>query len=212
MQAMTDERQAGVALGTPHANGAARVGVVVEEEREPRSRATRIALLAALVVVIGLWGFALVYSVVRKDPERLTTAEHSTIVQSCKTAVARMLELPAVRAPGGVPPTKAAVAARTAGETAVLTRMIAELRQVHPQRAATAEALGKWLDDWDSIIVARHAYALQVLTSRTAELVIPADRGVAISVRMNNYAKSKFLVDDCGTTTLGAENVNAVHR
>jgi hypothetical protein len=204
---MTDERPGTIAAAPSSDDaGAGTVGVVVTEEHEPRSLRMKIALLAAAVVVVGLWTWALVFSVVRKDPERLTSAEHTAVVQACKTAAATERALPAVPNP----PTNASVAARANGETAALGKMVAELRAIHPQRAPAAEALSKWLDDWDALLGARRAYGAAVVTDRGAELVIPAVKGTAITVRMNNYAESKS-VEDCDTTALGAENVNGLH-
>jgi hypothetical protein len=178
-----------------------------DEQRE-RSRGTRWALVGLALIVAGLWGWALVYSVIRKDPERLSAAEHGRIEQVCTTTIKRLRALPPVSSP----PTNAKVAQRARAETGELTRMVADLRAVHPQRAAAAQALSKWLDDWDSLLAVRHAYAREVAArGRKAEIVIPAANGTAITVRMNRYAESKS-IEDCDTTALGAENVNSLAK
>src|SRR5262249_29191355 len=172
---MSDERPGAVAVGSEGPPPGGVVGEIVEDEHRPRSRKVRIAIGATAVIVALLWAWALVYSVIRKDPERLTKAEHTQIVQACQSAQTQLKALP----PVSNPPTNESVSTRAAGETQVLSNLVADLRTMHPQRGATAEALSKWLDDWDSILRVRRLYANQVLVDRHAELVLPVDTGAA---------------------------------
>jgi hypothetical protein len=209
--AVTDEAQAAVALEPPHRNGDALGGGGDGDgpgpEGGPRSRLLRVSLLAALVVLIGLWAYALVYSVVRRDPERLSSTERAAVVKACEDASNRMLALPAVP----TPPTNATVAARASAETDALERMVTEVRRLHPDRSAAATALTAWLHDWDRLLDARRTYADEVRTDRGAQIVVPNDAGSPIFVRMNKYADGKGLAE-CRTDQLGAERVNEVRK
>jgi hypothetical protein len=219
--AVTDEAQAGVALEPPHRNGSALGGGGGDghghdgagggdgagEDGAHRSRLLRVSLLVALVVLIGLWAYALVYSVVRRDPERLSSAERTEVVQACKDATKRMLALPVVPNP----PTNATVAARATAETDALERMVTKVRTIHPDRSAAATALTAWLHDWDRLLDARRTYADEVRTDRGAQIVVPNDAGSPIFVRMNKYADGKGLAE-CRTDQLGAERVNEVRK
>jgi hypothetical protein len=217
--AVTDEAQTGVALEPPHRNGPALGGGDGDghghggngdgpgEEGAHRSRLLRFSLLAALVVLIGLWAYALVYSVVRRDPERLSSAERAEVIDACKGATNRMLALPVVPNP----PTNATVAARASAETDALERMVAQVRTIHPDRSAAATALTAWLHDWDRLLDARRTYADEVRTDRGAKIVVPNDAGAPIFVRMNKYSDGKGLAE-CRTDQLGAERVNEVRK
>jgi len=202
---VSDEPPGGVALVPPHHNGA-KEGSAEPTDARP-SRLLRVSLIAALVVLIGLWGYALVYSVMRKDPERLTNREHTTVQHACERAADRLRALP----PVPKPPTNETVSARAAAETNVFARMVADTRQVHPAGSAPRVALEKWLDDWDTLLDARRTYAREVLTDKGAELVIPVVGGSPIYVRMNKYATSKAL-DACTVDALGATNVYAFRK
>jgi hypothetical protein len=178
-----------------------------DEPEKTRSRGMRIALVTALVVLIGLWAYALVYSLFRRDPERFTTAERTSVLEACETAFEDLHGLPPVEAP----PTNESVAARATAETQVFEQMLTNIRAIDPERKDAAVALDAWLDDWGQLLDARRLYAQEVRTDRDAELVIPVDAGSPIFVRMNEYAESKGLAP-CQTEALGAEKVFAVRR
>jgi hypothetical protein len=166
-----------------------------------------VSLVVALVVLVGLWAYALVYSVMRKDPERLSKSERATVLQACDRAANQMRALP----PVPNPPTNATVSARAGAETDVLARMVAAGRRVRPARSAASVALRAWLDDWNALLHARRTYESAVRTDKGAQLVTPVDAGGPIFVRMNKYSESKGL-EDCSVETLGATSVNALRK
>jgi hypothetical protein len=176
-------------------------------ERGRSSRLLRVSLIAALVVLVGLWGYALTYSMTRRDPERFTADERAAVRNACEDAATRLRALPPVEAP----PTNASVAARAESETEEFEQMVAELRDLRPQRADAATALHEWLDDWDQLLAARRAYASQVKTDKSAKIEVPVEGGSPIFVRMNNYAEGKGVVE-CKTDALGAERVYAFRK
>jgi hypothetical protein len=178
-----------------------------EVERSRPSRLLRYSLLAALAIMVGLWAYALTYSMTRRDPERFTSDERAAVRHACEDAVTRLRALPPLEAP----PTNASVAARTAAETDEFERMVAELREVRPQRGDAATALHEWLDDWDLLLNARRVYADEVKTDKSAKIVVPVLDGSPIFVRMNNYTESKGVIE-CKTDALGAERVYAFRK
>jgi hypothetical protein len=223
MQWMGGEPRVGVAPEPPHRNGgppgddgpggAGGSGEGPGREGDgdapgvPRSRLLRVSLLVALVVLLGLWGYALVYSVTRKDPERLSSAQRQQVLDACHQAADDMRALPGVTDP----PTNATVSARATGETDALAHMVATLRHLEPSREAARQALDAWLDDWNIMLHARRTYAQEVLHDKSATIVTPVDAGAPIFVRMNKYAESKGL-EDCTVESLGATSVNALRR
>jgi hypothetical protein len=199
--AVGDEPRTGVALDAPHSNGAEPAG----RARRGSSRGLRIALLGALVVMIGLWAYALVYSINRRDPERLSDGERRALQQACDNAADAMRALPPVEDP----PDSERVSARASDETEAFEQMLADARAIRPERDDAATALDAWIDDWESLLDARRQYADEVLTDKSVDIEIPVDAGSPIFVRMNEYAESKG-AQQCTTEALGAEHVNRI--
>jgi hypothetical protein len=210
---MGGEPRGGLALEPPHRNGGESGNGGHDGTGDgdgpnaPRSRVLRLSLVAALVVLLGLWGYALVYSVTRKDPERLSSADRQSVLDACDRAESDMRTLPVVPDP----PTNETVSARAAAETDTLAHMVSTLRHLEPDRDAARQALDAWLDDWDVMLHARRTYAREVLHDKSSTIVTPVDAGAPIFVRMNKYAESKGL-EDCTVESLGATSVNALRK
>jgi hypothetical protein len=177
---------------------------VDEEPREKRSPLLVGSLVLALLVIAGLWTYAIWYSVEGPDPERITQAEANTIQNECLATLTRIRGLPKL----AIPPNDASVAARATGETDAFVAMINNLRtNVHPKQHGGATAFTGWLNDWESVISARRTYEQNVHPGE--QLVLPLAKGQPLTIRMNNFAESHGF-EDCDTTTLGAENVDAI--
>jgi hypothetical protein len=208
---VSDEPRTGIAVEPPHRNGGGATGLDTDDggggDGARHSWLLRVSLLVALVVLIGLWGYALVYSVMRKDPERLSRSERAAVLHACDLAATQMRALP----PVPNPPTNATVSARASAETDVLARMVATGRRVQPARSAAKVALRAWFDDWDALLRSRRVYAHEVQRDKGAQLVTPVDAGGPIFVRMNKYAQGKSL-EDCSVEALGATSVNALRK
>jgi hypothetical protein len=210
---MSDQEAPRATVEPPSSNGNSPSGrsplppgaVVVENEGGGGSRGLRIALVVGLVLLAGMWAYALFYSMTRRDPVRLSRAEHDRVEQTCSDTIDRLRALPKV----SKPPTLSAVVERTKAENDVLAGMVASLRKVDVQRADAHTAYVAWLHSWDQLLTARQHYEQQVEVDRGAELVIPIDQGTPITVKMNKYTDGKGL-PSCNTTALGAEYVNAV--
>jgi hypothetical protein len=208
---VSNDARAGTTADVPHPNGdgVAGTGSVTTDGHDgdddggrSGSRLLRFALLGALVVLVGLWAYALIYSVTNRDPERLTSTERRAVGQACEDAADRIRALP----PVSNPPTNATVSARATGETDQFARMLTDIRRVQPERAAARVALHAWLADWATLLDVRRVYADEVRTDKSAKIVVPVDAGAPIFVRMNKYAESKGLAV-CKTDELGAERV-----
>jgi hypothetical protein len=214
---VTDQEHAGVGLEPPHRNGSGAhppmsplppgAYVVEDDEDGGGSRTLRIALIVGLVVLAGMWAYALVYSMTRRDPERLATAERDRVEQTCASAITRLRALPEV----SDPPTLDSVLQRTKGENAELTTMVDSLRDIHIEHGDARTAYRAWLHSWDTLLASREHYEQQVQVDRGADLIIPVEDGTPITVRMNKYTDGKGL-PSCNTTALGAEYVNALQN
>src|SRR5262249_9086126 len=73
----------------PHPNGA-----VTINERSKRSRTRRNILVGVLLVVAGLWGYAIWYSVARPSPESLDGDAKTAVTNACTDARTQLRALP----------------------------------------------------------------------------------------------------------------------
>src|SRR4051812_36245422 len=105
---MSDQDAARVAMDPPHPNGSGGSGAALLADTGPDaegsgddggSRVLRIALIAGLIVLAGMWAYALIYSLTRQDPERLADAERVQAEHTCATALTAMRALPVVKSP-----------------------------------------------------------------------------------------------------------------
>jgi hypothetical protein len=179
--------------------------VLDEDPRKERPRILVVSLIAALLVIAGLWGYAIWYSVAGPNPEKITEPEAGAIQKECLAASKAIQKLPTL----AIPPTDADVAARAKGETDAFVAMLAALHNVHVKQHGGATAFAGWLSDWQQVIDARRAYERNVRPGQ--DLVLPIEKGQPLTIRMNNFAESHGFAA-CDTTALGAENVDALRQ
>jgi hypothetical protein len=188
----------------PHTNGA----VVTTGSTRTRTIRRRI-FVVALILFLGVWAVALVYSVTAggRSPERLTDTDAHNIATACIDAQHSLSALPQV----GNHPTAAERATRVAGEDEILTTMIERMRTVRPVQSTPATALTGWLGDWQRLVTARDNYASDLRTKgASARFVEPATAGVdPIADKMNNWTLEQGTrTDVCNTGELQAEVVD----
>ena len=168
----------------------------------------RKVFIAAMVVFLGAWAIALVYSVTAagKSPERLNNQDAGVAEAACNSAQHAMAALPAV----GIHSPINARADRVAGEDRILTEMIDRMRTLRPQSDAPKVALNAWLDDWQRLVEARQHYSNDLRTlGINARFVEPAAAGIQpIADKMNDWILEQGTrTDSCNTGRLQAEVV-----
>lgn len=189
--------------GAPHRNGAAPTAAT----KSPSSKRRR-WILGGLVVFLGLWAFAITYSVTAggRSPERLDGPTASVVETACVGAQHALSALPQVSGKAAAP----ARATRISHEDAILNAMVDQLRGVHPTQKTPAAALTDWLADWQRLITARQHYASDLGTEGDrARFVEPATAGVdPIVDKMNSWILEQGTrTDACNTGQLQAEVV-----
>ncbi|MGO9873580.1 MAG: hypothetical protein ACLPVY_07245 [Acidimicrobiia bacterium] len=185
----------------PHTNGA-----VPASESAKASLTRRRLIVGGLVVFLGLWAFAITYSVTAggRSPERLDDPTARVVETACVGAQHTLSALPQVSAKAPAP----ARATLITREDAILTTMVDHLRAVHPNQKTPATALTDWLGDWERLITARQDYANDLRTDgNNARFVEPATAGVdPIVDKMNDWILEQGTrTDACNTGQLQAE-------
>jgi hypothetical protein len=193
----------GPTLEAPHSNGA----VTTSGNAKARSIRRRILLVGA-VVFVGLWAFALTYSVTAggRSPERLNDPNAHVVETACVDARHALQALPQV----GANAPAAAQATRLTSEDAILTSMVDRLGALHPEQKTPAVALKGWLADWRRLITARQLYASKLRKKgNAAQFVEPATAGVdPIVDKMNNWILEQGTrTNACNTGQLQGEVV-----
>ena len=187
----------------PHPNG------VVTSSGLTKTRSIRRRLiLGALVVFVGLWAFALTYSVTAggRSPERLDNANARVVETACRDAQRGLEALHQL----GARPSFAQRADRIAAEDAIFTDMIGKLKRIHPGQRTPATALGAWLHDWQRMVTARQNYVRDLRTLGTAAVFREPGYGIeAVPNKMNNWPLEQGTrTDTCNTGVLQLEVVD----
>lgn len=185
----------------PHRNGAVTTSGITRTRRIRRR-----IFIGVLVVFVGLWAFALTYSVTAggRSPERLDDPTARTVEQACLDAQHQLGALPQVGEKAAVP----ARADRLDHEDAILGAMVTRLAALHPKQKTPAIALTGWLGDWKHLIAARDHYVSDLRRiGNDARFIEPATAGVdPIVDKMNNWILEQGTrTNACNTGQLQAE-------
>lgn len=154
-------------------------------------------ILAALTVTasFGLWTYAF-SGLARRDPP-------DTLQDSAYAAKAEALCAPRREVVDALPP---APAARDPQERAgvlseanvTLRAMVADLRTIEPDNPTDAAIVTKWLQDWDTYLGDREAYAGVLATGTDARFILTSPDGEIYTKSMDNLATVNDMLS-CGT-------------
>jgi hypothetical protein len=195
----------GAPVDPPHPNGA-----VHESGITGARRARRRIFLGAGIVLVGLWIFAIIWSVTvtSKSPERLDDAAAAAVAAACAEAREQLRSLPLPSPRAG-----ADRVARIRAENDALRAMIVRFRAVEPTGSTPARALDGWSSDWEALVDARARYAddLQSVAGSDdkVQFEVPAATGVKpVTERMDDFVRENNPdLDDCYAEALEAEQV-----
>jgi len=102
----------------------------------------------------------------------------------------------------------AAETQRITAEDQIFSKMVSDLRALHPTGKEPAIALTGWLDDWQNLVNARDKYVGDVATKGSdAQFVEPATKGIKpIADKMNDWTLEQGTrTDACNTGALQIE-------
>jgi hypothetical protein len=191
------------AHSVPHPNGAVTTSGITKTRRIRRR-----VIVGGSVVFVGLWAFALTYSVTAggRSPERLDNASARTVEKACRDAQHRLEALHQL----GDHPTFAERAARLTSEDGIFTQMINKMERLQPSQATPATALKLWLHDWQRMVTARQNYANDLRTKGAVAVFKEPGNGIeAIPNKMNNWPLEQGTrTDTCNTGVLQIEQVD----
>ena len=196
-----------VVFEVPHPNGAAKNGSHRFHRGRRIPRVRRGWIIGGAVVFVGLWIFAIIWSVTvtRHSPEHLDDAAAADVEAACVAAQNALESLPALPdpAPG------ADRVARVRAENEILSAMTDRFDDVEPVDATPASALRQWTADWRRVIAAREQYANDLETQKRARFVVPAARGIQpVTDKMEDFVlEQSGRTNTCSTAALQAEVV-----
>lgn len=160
------------------------------------SRLGRVAVVAVLLVIVGLWAYALSPLASRRPPGRLD--DHSFADQGetvCAATVQSLAALPQAFE-SATPAERADVVDRSNTE---LRAMIARLRPLTPAAdTRDGRMVSEWLDDWGVYVGDREAYASRLRGDASARLYVTEKDGLQITEAIDRFARINFM-DSCAT-------------
>jgi hypothetical protein len=173
----------------------------------PASHRRRNVTLAIVLALLGVWAFAIIWSVAvtSHSPERLQRTDAATVSAKCNAARVKLRALP-----NNFPRTGADRVARIRAENAVFTALTNDFTTVQPKGSSPAKALKGWTADWTAVIGARARYAKDLESKRRARLVLPANSGglKPVTDRMDDFVRENHPdLDACFTETLALDTV-----
>jgi len=160
------------------------------------SRLGRVAVVLVLLVIVGLWAYALSPLASRRPPGRLD--DHSFADQAetiCASTVTNLAALPQAFETA-TPAERADVVDRSDAE---LRAMVAELRPLTPAiDTRDGRMVNEWLDDWGVYIGDREGYAARLRNDPAARLYVTEKDGLQITEAIDRFAHINFM-DSCAT-------------
>ena len=170
-----------------------------DEDAEPmsfRRRTAQLLAVASVVLIAGLWAYALFWPHPTTPPGRLDDPTFSTAAaEVCAAAVGQLATLPPAWSTSGAGE-RAAVVGRS---VVLLTAMIDELSRLAPP-AGTNDGMmvDEWLTDWRTYIADRQSYADRLGTDPGARFYESIKADAQVSRPIDFFAVANRM-DDCST-------------
>jgi len=146
---------------------------VADDEDEPmsfRARTARVLALLAVVVIVGLWGWALFFPPSEKPPATLKDRTFPDTAEAiCTNAAAQLSQLPKSYATPN-PIERADVVSKT---DVILNDMLDQLNgATPPPDAHEASNVAEWLSDWRTYVGDRAAYSKALTNDPNARFYV----------------------------------------
>ncbi len=149
-------------------------------------------LLAALAVggMIGLWGYLFLIADPGVTDQLDDPAFSDAAGPRCAETKAAIDELPL--ASEATSPQDRAQAVSEAND--LLETMVSDLRAIAPD-GDDGHLVGLWLDDWETYLGDRQAYARQLAEGEDVELLVTGREGEQITVTIDHFAEVNHMID-----------------
>lgn len=167
-----------------------------DEDVEPMSfgrRTARVLALLAVLLVIGLWGYALFWPHDTTPPGRLSDPAFGEAAQSiCASTAADLATLPRAYATPD-PAERAAVVERS---DVMLNTMLDRLQAIAPPVDTTDGTwTSEWVADWRTYVGDREAYAARLRTDPTTRFYVTIKEKRQISEPIDFFATANTMPD-----------------
>jgi hypothetical protein len=161
--------------------------------RRRRLRPTVVAVLLALAVLAAMWIYIFFFADT-SNPNRLTDRAWTKRAESiCKTYADQIKVLPDATTFADIKPKAEAMRQRAVvGQqvTDLLTAMVAGLRATPPSDAVDADAVNRWLADYDTYLGDRHRHLDRWAAGEDPPFAETAVDNKPISLGMDDFAEA----------------------
>lgn len=174
----------------------------MDDEAEPMSlgrRAARVFAIVSVIVVIGLWSYALFGPTQKHAPGHLSDPSFPEAAQPiCASAAAAIAALPPAYSTSD-PAERAAVIARA---NASLTDMLDRLDTTAPPAGSSKDAdmIAEWLADWRTYLGDRERYADALRTDAKARFYVSTKDRQQITKPIDFFTNINHMLE-CATPT-----------
>lgn len=154
-------------------------------------------LLGGLFVVatVGFWGWLIFLAGDQDPPDRMDDPTFAESAEpTCATAQAAVEEVPGARQ--AADPQERAEQIETS--TAILGRMVDELRADAPTAGRDGRMVAEWLDDWETYLGDRLRYAGQLAEGQDVQFQLTAKAGDQITEAVDGFADANDM-GSCAT-------------
>jgi hypothetical protein len=161
--------------------------------RQRRFRPVRLIVLGALALLVAMWIYIFFFADTANPnrlPDRAWTAQAETI---CTGYADQIDALPPAETFAKIKPKSEAMRQRAVvGQQAtdLIIRMVADLRALRPADAVTADAVTRWLADYDTYIGDRQRHLARWAAGEDPPFAETADNNRPISVGMDDFARA----------------------
>ena len=167
-----------------------------DDEVEPLSfgrRTARLLAIVAVVLVAGMWSYALFWPHDTTPPGRLSEPTWSEAAQQvCAATAAQLATLPAAH----LTPTPAERADTVARSDALLTSMLDSIDALPPPSDPTdARMVTEWRGDWRTYVADREAYAERLRTDPTTRFYVTIKDRRQVSEPIDFFANANRMTD-----------------
>lgn len=165
------------------------------EQRGPLSWVAKLAVITLVSALGAMWFYAFSGLARTDHVDKLDDPSFAAVAEPvCAAALTELYRYP----PSYETPVAAERAEIIDATTSVLRSMVRELRSLAPSSGSDAAIVSAWLDDWETYLEDRSAYAKELRTDPEAPFLVSMKGNRQITVPMDKFAEVNVM-NSCRT-------------